>query len=123
PDRIQLAHRAGQPAQDIDLVNRLVDQRAAPFGLPTALDRPRVVFRRPVPLHVTIAFEQLAQASGGDGPPQELAGVVETVLANHTQRDPRAAPLSPHPAPLPKFGGDRFLPRDMLPRLRATPRG
>src|ERR1022692_5164010 len=91
PDRIQLAHRAGQPAQDIDLVNRLVDQRAAALGLPTTLDRPRVVFRRPVPLYVTIAFEQLAQASGGDGPPQELAGIVKTVLADHAQPDARTA--------------------------------
>ena len=80
-------HRAGQPAQQVDLVDGLVDQRAAAFGLPASLNRPRIIFGRAVPLHVAVALEQLAQAAGGEGLGEEQAGVIEAVLADHAQQD------------------------------------
>ena len=101
-------------------MNRLVDQRATALGLPTALDRPRVIFGRPVPLHVTIALQQFAQASSRDGPPQELAGIVKTMLADHPQPDARAARRFHHLARGPQICRDRLLHLDMLARLRAN---
>ena len=53
----------GEPAEDIDAVNGLVDQGAAALGGPAALHRARVVFGRAIPLDVTIALEETAEAA------------------------------------------------------------
>src|SRR5579883_1903704 len=109
PGAEQLVHRPGQPAQDIDLVDRLIDQRAAALRLPTALDGPRIIFGRTEPLHIGVALQELAEPSGGDGALEEQRGIVEPVLAHHAQQDAAAPGGLDH---LPRgfeVGRDRLL--------------
>ena len=87
PDTEEFLHRTGQPSQDIDTVDRLVDQRAAAFGLPASLDRPRIIFGRAIPFDVAIGLQQFAQPPAGDRLRQEQARIVEAVLADHAQHD------------------------------------
>ena len=74
----------------IDLVDRLVDQRAAAFGRPAPLDRTRVVLGRAIPLHVGVALQELAEPALGDRFLEELAGIVEAVLADDAEHDAAA---------------------------------
>src|SRR5579883_2860043 len=119
PGAEQLVHRPGQPAQDIDLVDRLIDQRAAALRLPTALDGPRIIFGRTEPLHIGVALQELAEPSGGDGALEEQRGIVEPVLAHHAQQDAAAPGGLDH---LPRgfeVGRDRLLHLHVLAGLGA----
>ena len=71
PRAEQFLHRACNPAQNVELMDGLVDERAASFGLPASLDGARVILGRPVPLHIAVALEQFAEASTFD--PGEMA--------------------------------------------------
>src|SRR5271157_945908 len=119
PHAVQLGYGPGQPAQDIDLVNGLVHERAAALGLPASLDGARIVFRRAVPLHVAIAFQQLAQPAARNRLGEKQAGIVETVLAHHPQQDVAAARGLDHAARGFEIGRDRLLHLHVLARLRA----
>ncbi len=46
--------------QDVHLMNCLVDERAAAFGLPTAFDGAGIVFVATEPLNVSVGLEQFA---------------------------------------------------------------
>ena len=63
PDAEKLLNRAGEPAQNIDLVDGLVDESPAAFGGPASFDGPRVISGRTIPLHVAIALQEFAQAT------------------------------------------------------------
>src|SRR4029077_17973409 len=82
-------HRPRQPAQNIQLVDGLVDQRSPSFGRPASLDRPRIIRRRAIPLHVAVALQELPQTALRNGSCQKLAGIVETMLAHYAQLDAR----------------------------------
>ena len=109
--------RTGQPAQNVDLVDRLVDQGASALGLPTPLDGSRIVFGRAVPLHVTVALEQFAQAACRHRTRQEQAGVVEPVLAHHAQEDAPAVRRLDHAARGFQVGRNGLLHLHVLPGL------
>ncbi len=115
----QLLHRTGQPAQNIELVDGLVDERASPFGGPASLDGTRIVGRGTVPFHVAIALQQLAQATAGDGLEQKLAGIIEAMLAHHAQHDAAFAGCLDHGARGFHCGRDRLLHLHVLLRFGA----
>ena len=119
PDAEKFLHRPGQPAQNIDAVDRLVDQRAAAFGLPAALDRPRIILRRAIPLDVAIGLQQFAQPSAGDRLRQEQAGIVEAMLAHHAQHDAGLARRLHHLARGLQVRRNRLLHLHVLPGLGA----
>ena len=58
PVRTYLLHRAGKPADQVNLVNGLIDERAAPFAGPRAFAGAGIVLRGTVPLDVAVAFEE-----------------------------------------------------------------
>src|SRR6185369_10370508 len=105
----QLAHRPGEPAQDVELVNGLIDQRATPFRLPASLDGPRIISGRAVPLDVAVALQQLAQAPCGECLREELAGVVEAMLAHNAKHDLPLTRHFDHPAGGFETGRDGLL--------------
>src|SRR5262249_2775322 len=91
PGAVEFADGAGETAQDVDLVDGLVDERASALGLPAAFEGARVVGRGAVPLDVAIGLQQFAEPAGGDGLRQEDRGIVEAVLADHAEPDIGAA--------------------------------
>ena len=62
-------------------MNRLIDEGSPTFHGPTALNGPGVVIGGAPPLDVAVALEKFAQTSVLDGFVDELAGIVETMLA------------------------------------------
>ena len=66
-------------------MDRLVDQRAAAFRLPTSFDRPRIIFFAAIPLHVCIGLKNFAQAAGRERPFQKQCGIIKPVLARNVQ--------------------------------------
>ncbi len=84
-----LRHRPRKIQQHIDLMNRLIHQRAAAFHLPRSLDRPAEVFGGTVPLHISICLQNLPQSPIRDRLFQKLNRVVEAMLAHHAQLNPR----------------------------------
>ena len=115
----QLLHGPGQPAQNIDLVDRLVDQRAAAFGCPASLDRAGVIFGATGTTSRSVGLQDLAQPAVGDGFLQELAGIVEAVLADDAQQDAGLARGLDHLARGFEVGRDRLLHLDVLLGFRA----
>ena len=109
PDAEEFLDGAGEPAQDIDAVYGLIDQRPAAFGLPTALNGARVILGRAIPLDVAIGLQQCAETSAGHGPGQKQAGVVEAVLAHHAQDNAALARGLHHQAGCLQSRGDGFL--------------
>src|SRR5262249_35917107 len=90
PDAEDFLHGAGEPADDIDAVDRLVDERAAAFGLPASFDRARVGFGGAVPLDITICLQKLAYAAAGDRCGEEETRVIGAVLAPYVEQDAAA---------------------------------
>ena len=76
-----------QPIAEADLMDRLVDERAAAFYCPAAFDGPGKVLCRAEPLHIGVDFKKLAETSVSDGFFQEQAGIVEAMLAHDAQQN------------------------------------
>src|SRR5580765_2806120 len=79
--------RPGEPAQQIHLMNRLIDQRAAAFGRPAAFERPRVVLVGSEPLYVRVGLQQPAQAARANRRREKAGRLVESMLAHDTEAD------------------------------------
>ena len=128
-ERAQLPHggelfdRAGEPAKHVDLVNRLVDQRAAAFHGPTAFNGAAVVFGGAKPLHVGVALDEFAQTAGVDGAFEEQGGIVKAVLADHAEHDAGVARGLHHLAGGGEAGGDGLLDLDVFAGFGADAEG
>ena len=79
--------RAHQVLQDINLMNRLVDERASAFDFPTALNGPRIILIASEPFHVRVSLKQLAQTPRAQSALQEYGGIIKAVLANDAEGD------------------------------------
>ena len=110
----KLVDIADQIAQHVDLVDRLVDQRAAAFHSPTALDGPRIILVRAPPFDVGVGLQNAAQTAAGDGLFHEDRGVVEAVLAGHAEHDRGRVGGRHDLARGVEIGGDRLLQLDVF---------
>ena len=108
---VDIAH---QIAQHVDLVDRLVDQRAAAFDSPTALDGPRIILLRAPPFNVGVGLQNAAQTPSGDGFFHEHRGVVEAVLAGHAEHDRSRVGGGDDLARGVEIGGDGLLQLDVF---------
>lgn len=86
PFGTDLRDGAYHPADEVDLVNRLVDQRTAPFALPGTFSRPRIVLLGSMSLDVAIALEDTSQAPVSNRLGNEHARIVEPSLANYIEQ-------------------------------------
>src|SRR5690349_4203825 len=66
PQPIHCRYRSHKIKQNVDLMNSLIDKRAAAFCAPTPLDWSRIVFVGTKPLDVSVSFEQFAEPPGGE---------------------------------------------------------
>jgi peptidyl-prolyl cis-trans isomerase SurA len=123
PHAVQVLDGPGQPAEDVDLVDGLIDECAAAFDGPAALDGTAVVFGGTKPFDVGVALEQAAEASGVDGALQEHGGVVKAMLADDAEHDSGGAGDLDHPARGGEVGGDGLLHLDMLAGFGADEEG
>src|SRR5437016_1931370 len=72
-------------------MDSLIDQRPSALDGPATLDWAAVIFGGPVPLHIGVCLQNLAQATVGDGFLEKQAGIVESMLADHAELNPRVA--------------------------------
>lgn len=81
--RGDLRHRAHEPRQQVNAVNRLIHQRTTPVKLPSPSPRSAVVVGlRAIPLHIGIADGQSAKAIFVDRLLNQLGGLVKTRWKN-----------------------------------------
>src|ERR1700690_133120 len=92
----------------------LIDERAAAFGGPAALDGTRIIGGGTVPFHVAVALQKAAQAALGDGFCKKQTGVVEAVLADYAELNIGAAGGVDHLPSGCEIGGNGLLHLDVL---------
>src|SRR5579875_2290922 len=114
PFPVHMTHRTAQPQQNIDLVNGLIDQRAAALHFPGSLDGPRIILVRAPPLHVCVGLENFSEPPGVDGRFEKQAGVIETVLAHHAQPDIGRPRQLDHPPRVGQLDRHRLLHLNVL---------
>src|SRR5579864_7135236 len=100
-------------------MDRLIDERAATFGIPTAFDRPRIIRSSAIPLYVGIGLQDLAKAAGWNGALQELNGIVEAMLAYDAEQDAGAFRDLEHFTRGFEIGRNGLLHLDVFARLGA----
>jgi hypothetical protein len=118
PHRAHTIDRAGEPAENVDLMDGLIHERAAAFDGPAAFDGAAVVFGGTEPLDVGVALDEAAEAAGVDGLFEEDAGIVEAVLADDAEDDAGGARGFDHLARGGDVGRDGLLHLDVLCRTR-----
>src|SRR5579875_2994336 len=84
----QATHRFQRPnkiKQSVDLMNRLIDERAASFCLPASLNRTGVIFIGAEPLDVSISLQQFAQPACTQSPFEKDRRIVKAMLAHNVE--------------------------------------
>src|SRR5215831_11525506 len=87
PESEHLAHRAAEPAEQVHLMNRLIDKRSTTFGAPAALHRSSVILGRPIPFDVGVELQRDAHPASSDCGFQEPARFIEPMLTDDAEQN------------------------------------
>ncbi len=109
----------GDVAEQIHLVNGLVDDRPSALDVPTAFARARVVRRFPVPFHVGVRLEQFAQPAFSHRFLEEDRAVREPFLTDDCEGDARLATLLDNSHAGFRGRCERLLHQQVLPPARS----